>query len=171
MRARRCRRSSPDRLGRRWLHRRPRRLDQVPLEGGPARLLWDEEVNVDRFVGLPISPDGDRIVVRRTTGEYLSYSVSANAVEPIAGMASGLTPLRFDASGRSLYVATEQSGISRIEKLDLASGERTVWRELQPSHPTGILYVSMPVVAPDGCRLAHSYLRVISNLYLVEGLT
>jgi dipeptidyl aminopeptidase/acylaminoacyl peptidase len=149
---------------------RPRRLYRVPIDGGPARLLWDEEVNVNRFVGLPISPDGDRIVVRRNTGEHLSYSMNANAVEPLPGMVAGLTPLRFEASGRSLYVAAEQAGISRIETLDLATGERTLWRELKPSHPNGVLFVAMPLVAADGSRFAHSYLRVISNLYLVEGL-
>jgi serine/threonine protein kinase len=150
---------------------RPRRLYRVAIDGGPTRLLWDEEVNVNRFLGLPIAPDGDRIVVRRNAGEYLSYSLSANAAEPVPGLAPGLTPLRFEASGRSLYVAAERAGISRIETLDLASGERTLWRELQPSHPNGVLFVSMPVVAADGSRFAHSYLRVISNLYLVEGLS
>jgi hypothetical protein len=150
---------------------RPRRLCRVPLDGGPARRLWDEEVNVNRFVGLPISPDGDRIVVRRNTGAHLSYSFTANAADPVPGLVPELTPLRFEGSGRSLFVAAERAGISRIETLDLVSGERTLWRELQPSHPNGILFVSMPLVAADGSRFAHSYLRVISNLHLVEGLS
>ena len=57
-----------------------------------------------------------------------------------------------------------------IERLDLASNERTPWRQLQVPHPVGLLLVYKPVVAANGSRYAYSYLRVVSNLYLVEGL-
>ncbi len=153
--------SSPD---------RPRRLYEIAIAGGAPRLLWDEEVDFDRFVGLPISPDGDRVVLRRNTGEYVSYSVRANAVEPMKGLGPGQTPIRFDASGRSLYVTSGDARAREIHRLDLATGERTPWRTLRPPHPMGVLYMSKPIVSSDARRYAYSFMRVVSNLYLVEGL-
>ena len=38
------------------------------------------------------------------------------------------------------------------------------------TRPTGITFVGRPVVAPDGSRYAYSYIKHISDLYVVEGL-
>jgi hypothetical protein len=100
----------------------------------------------------------------------VSYSVSTNTAEPVAGPSPGQTPLRFDESGRSLHVWGGVAGERPIERLDLASGERTHWRVLEPPHPVGVIFVTKPVVAANGSRYACSFERVVSSLYLVEGL-
>ncbi len=62
---------------------------------------------------------------------------------------------------------TRRNGARR---LDLTTGERTLWQVLQPPHPMAVLYISTPVVAANGSRYAYSYMRVVSNLYFVDGL-
>ena len=39
-----------------------------------------------------------------------------------------------------------------------------------PADPTGVVRISSIFVAPDGTFYAYAYSRVLSNLYLVEGL-
>ena len=34
----------------------------------------------------------------------------------------------------------------------------------------GVVFVGRPIVAADGSRYAYSYLRTITNLYVIEGL-
>jgi hypothetical protein len=131
--------------------------------------VWDEEVDVD-WAGLAIAPDGDRLALRRTDGSPVMLSCGTGAARPIAGIAPGETIVRFDASGRSLYVGCVSGGAPCIERLDLESRRREPCRTLRPPDPTGILYLSSPVVTPDGDRHAYAYLHQTSDLYLVEGL-
>jgi dipeptidyl aminopeptidase/acylaminoacyl peptidase len=149
---------------------RAKRLYLMPIEGGRPELLWDELVEVDRMLGPPISPDGDRLVFRRGSGEPVMFSVPDRSAKPLRGLLPNDRALRFDETGRSLYVAAGDVGDRSIHRLDLESGERTPWRRLQPRDPTGIVFIGDPVITPDGSCLVYTYFRQLSDLYLVEGL-
>ena len=58
----------------------------------------------------------------------------------------------------------------RIDRLDLATGRREPWKEILPADATGVVRVSSVFLAPDGSFYVYAYSRVLSNLYLVEGL-
>jgi eukaryotic-like serine/threonine-protein kinase len=148
----------------------PRRLYRLAIEGGAPELLYDRDMRFERFAGLPFSPDGGRVVLRRASGEYVSYAMQEKAETPLPALAGTRRPLRFDAGGSGLYVSNVTDAGTVIERLDLATGELTPWRRLSPSNPLGVIYLSQPVVAADGSRFAYSFLRIVSNLYLVEGL-
>lgn len=89
--------------------------------------------------------------------------------EPLP-IAADEVALGFDDTGRHLYVGCSRDGGRCIERLDLQSGTRTPWGRLQPPDPTGILYTGHPVVTPRGHRYAYSFLRLLSDLYLVDGI-
>jgi hypothetical protein len=124
----------------------------------------------ERFAGLPFSPDGEQVVLRKASGEYVSYSLQGKGETPLPALPGTRRPLRFDASGNGLYVWSVTDADTVIERLDLATAELTPWRRLSPSNPLGVIYLSQPIVAADGSRFAYSFLRIVSNLYLVEGL-
>jgi dipeptidyl aminopeptidase/acylaminoacyl peptidase len=140
----------------------------VPLAGGAPRLLWDQEIEFDRFLGLPISGDGARLLVRDVSGEHRMLHWREARAEPIAELGREDDALTFDDTGAALYVRA-RSGRD-IERLDLASGERSAWRTLAPPDRVGVVFIGTPMVAAGGGRYAYSYLRLISNLYLIEGL-
>lgn len=55
--------------------------------------------------------------------------------------------------------------------MDVQSGERTAWKDLQLSDPTGVILVGDPSYTADGAGYAYDYWRTVSSdLYLVEGL-
>lgn len=71
--------------------------------------------------------------------------------------------------GRALY-ASERHGLTvKVFRRELASGRREPWMEITPADPTGIstLY---PLFAADGKSYVYTYVRFLSNLYLIEGL-
>jgi len=57
----------------------------------------------------------------------------------------------------------------RIVRFDVAHSSIRPWKELAPSDRTGLDYLMNAVVTPDGKSYAYSWLRDLSELYVVEG--
>ena len=58
----------------------------------------------------------------------------------------------------------------REQKLELATGRLEPWREFTLEDPAGLIRINPVRVAPDGRSWAYTYIRILSNLYVVEGL-
>jgi hypothetical protein len=58
---------------------------------------------------------------------------------------------------------------ARILKRDLATGERTLIRELRPEDPTGMT-LFRGIMAPSGDAFAAFYVRASTALFLARGL-
>ena len=58
----------------------------------------------------------------------------------------------------------------RIDRLELASGARSPWRELQPADTAGVGRIGDVLVTPDGSSYAYNCQRSLSDLYVAEGL-
>ena len=58
----------------------------------------------------------------------------------------------------------------KVYRLDAASGKRELWKELTPPDPAGISSLSPPAVAADGRTYVYSYNRILSDLFLAEGI-
>jgi eukaryotic-like serine/threonine-protein kinase len=146
------------------------RLYVQAIAGGAPRRLYEEEVHFDWWPGPPISPEGDRLILRRESGEVQLFSSSTRQMSPMPSLAAQDMPLRFDESGRFLYAARRERIYPCIDRISLDTGERTTLREICPPDPTGITYVTNPCVTPDGRHYAYSFLRNPSDLYIVEGV-
>ena len=79
-------------------------------------------------------------------------------------------PRRWSADGRSLYVAVRNAPGARIDRLDLATGKRTLVKTLMPADRAGLLDLSFINLSSDARSYVYSYPRVLSTLYLVDGL-
>jgi hypothetical protein len=58
----------------------------------------------------------------------------------------------------------------RIDRLELATGKRTFFREIAPADPTGVGSISSVQITPDGKSYCYSFMRGLSRLYVVDGL-
>ena len=76
----------------------------------------------------------------------------------------------YDTTDGALFVCHDDPFARVLVKLDLATGTRTHWRALRLPDARGVIYVGPPRIAPNGSRLAYTYLRMLNNLYVVEGL-
>ena len=86
------------------------------------------------------------------------------AVEPNEGI-MGWTP-----DSKSLYVSKRGTYPASVYRLEIATGKRELWKELTPPDPAGISNVSQPAIANDGKTYAYSYNRILSDLFLANGV-
>ncbi len=58
----------------------------------------------------------------------------------------------------------------KVYRFDPATGEKQLWKELVPADRAGVYHVGQLFVTPDARWYAYSYVRDLSDLYMVEGL-
>ena len=145
---------------------RPPRVFAQDLAGGSAKAVTPEGVEARL-----LSADGGSLVVRTPDKGYAIVSLDGGASRPIPGLNPGDRPLRFTADGRHLFLRDGSRELpARVLRLDLATGRREVWKELTPGDPAGITLLQPSAISDDGKTILFIYSRVLSDLYLAEGL-
>jgi hypothetical protein len=150
---------------------RPGRLFAQEVPDGLPRPLTPEGTSPVPGPGSMVSPDG-RLVAAAYTSETPAPSfalspTAGGAAIPIPGI-GGDQPLCWSSDGRFLYVQGGWLPL-RIQRLDLRTGRKQLWKELRPPDPTGTRFHST-VLAPDGGAYFYEYGRHLSTLYVVDGL-
>ena len=56
-----------------------------------------------------------------------------------------------------------------IERIDLATGARTIVFTPGAAKPRETVYSAPPIVSADGRTYAYTYFSITSNLYMLEG--
>lgn len=152
---------------------RAERLYVQDVAGGRPRAVTPPGVG---FLGhifsvRPLSPDGRQVVALAPGGELWVYPLEGSKPHAVAGFEPGDAFLRWHADGRSLFVWRRDPGApARVFRLDLATGAKEPWLEIRPPDPAGIYTFTALVLTPDGRSYAYTYGRLLSELYLVEGL-
>ena len=59
---------------------------------------------------------------------------------------------------------------AKIFRVDAVTGRRELVRQLTPLDPAGVLSIDPVRMTSDGKSYVYSYRRLLSDLYLVEGL-
>ena len=54
--------------------------------------------------------------------------------------------------------------------MDVASGRREPWKDLAPSDLSGLVLITRIFLTPDAKSYAYNYRRILSELYMAEGL-
>ena len=117
-----------------------------------------------------LSPDGSLAAAIDAKGALVLYPVAGGAPRPVPGAAPGDVPLIFSEDGRSVFVRSSPGVPARVERLDLAAGTRSSWVELAPADGAGVEAVTDVLLTPDGATYAFSFVRILSDLFVVDGL-
>ncbi|HEY7574096.1 MAG TPA: hypothetical protein VIB08_02975, partial [Thermoanaerobaculia bacterium] len=145
------------------------RLYVQALDGGKPRPISPEGVRAG-LPGIAVSPDGKWVAVLGPDRKTTLYSAADGAARAVAGAAEDEFPVRFGADGKSLYTWKRGELPARVVRVDLENGRREVWKELMPLDPAGVERISNVVVAPEAHAYAYAFARVLSDLFVVEGL-
>ena len=157
-----------------------RRLLLTGNEEGKALRAWIVDT-AGASAPRPITPEGIGCwlaVARRphrrvrAAAERRATSTRSTAGEPrpIRGLRARRRLLQWTADGRYVLVSEAYSVPARVMKIDVQTGERTLWREIVPLNPVGIAGTIVPAVTPDLSAWAYSLLRNVNDLYVVDGL-
>jgi eukaryotic-like serine/threonine-protein kinase len=139
------------------------------LEGGDPRPMDLEEIGAGYFWN-PISPDGRWAAIPNPHGGFSIRSLAGEPVPAGPALESGEYPIRWTPDGRGLYVFRENGRRFEIKVLDQATGKRASQRVVESEDPAGLICFGPVLVTADGGAYAYNYFRILSDLYVVEGL-
>lgn len=150
---------------------RPTRLYAVSLRGKAVRPITAEGVAMPPGASCrPLSPDGRRILALVNPGELTVHDTETGDQVGGCRIEPEEEPIRWHADGRDVFLWSPGVNPVRIQRVNVETGERRLWKELIPSDPTGIICTRFIVMTPDGETCAISYMRNQSQLHLVRGL-
>lgn len=115
-----------------------------------------------------LTPEGDRVLATEPNGNLALVQLDGGPARPVAQNMAG-EALGWSADGRSVYLG-EFAIPGHFLRLSLATGKSEPWRELMPADPAGIESLMPRAITPDGGSYVYTYRRVLSDLYLVQGL-
>jgi eukaryotic-like serine/threonine-protein kinase len=148
-------------------------------EPGHALRLYVE--SLDEAKGRPISPEGvgPRFVVSRK-GDWVAgtgldhktylYPVAGGEPRPVPGIEHEEIPAAWSADDKLLFVFRTGEVPAKVFQVDVVAGRRTLWKTIQPADAAGISTIGGLIITPDAKSYVYSYVRTLSDLYLVEGL-
>ncbi len=145
------------------------RLWVLSLRGGPPRPLTPEGFSF--YVGDPVSPDGRLVAARGPDRKfYLCAIEEGGAPRPIPGVSPDEQVAQWTRDGGSLYVYSGSELPAKIHVVEVSTGRRTLWKELNPADPAGVTWAGPVIISADGRTYAYSYRRYLEDLYLADGL-
>jgi len=146
-------------------------LSIVGLEGGRPKPL--PLTGIDAYAGVAFSPDltraayagaGHRVVIVPLAG-----GASETVPEAVLGDCEHLS--RWSRDGSYLIVQNLCEVPSRVDRIDVRTGERTYWKDLAPNDRAGVVRIGPVRFTTDENGYAYGYRRVIaSDLFVVDGL-
>jgi hypothetical protein len=117
-----------------------------------------------------ISPDGKSVAAVGPDQNGYVYPVDGGQPRPIPGFPVGDTPVAWAADGRSLYIYRSGELPAQVQRLDLASGQKQLWKQLMPADDAGVTDIGPILITPDTKTYVYEYGRTLSDMYLVDGL-
>jgi serine/threonine protein kinase len=143
------------------------RLYVFDIASGKSQPITAEGVNGTAFV---ISPDSQMVAGIGPDQKGYLYPTAGGEPRAIPGFNSGEQPITFSSDNHFLYVYQPGELPARVDKLDLQTGKRTLWKQLMPSDPAGVETIGPILITPDAKTCIFGYHRMLADLYLVEGL-
>jgi Tol biopolymer transport system component len=138
-------------------------IEALNGSGGP-KAVTEAGVTVRR-----VSPDGKMAVGIRDGGLFL-HQLDDGSSKRIGAAEPGELAIRWAADQRSIFTSVPKGGASfQVYRVDAATGQRKLWKELKPPDPVGVTMFSL-TVTPNGEAYVYSYQRDLADLYLITGL-
>jgi Tol biopolymer transport system component len=160
-----------------------RRVVFTAQEGSAPSRLYVQDIDAaePRPVGPPgtgfptVSPDGKTIAAVAPGGGVILFSIDGGELRPPPGLEPGDIPTRWSADGASLFLTRYAGRSTEVHQLEVSTGRQERLWKVAPQDPAGA-FPSGAGPGPalrltgDGKSYAYSYARVLSDLYLVDGL-
>ena len=136
------------------------------LDEGKARAISPEGVS-SNFV---VSPNGDLVAAIASDQKIYTYPITSGEARLVPGAEAGDAPTGWSSDGRTLFVFRYGELPAKVVQVDLATGRRKPWKDLEPADSAGIDTISGIMMTPDAKGYVYGYVRTLCDLYLVEGL-
>ncbi len=142
---------------------RPGRDFVQDIAGGPPRPLTPEGVHTMAFL------DDGSVVGRDAENRLFIYPAQGGDPQPVAGPPEEGFPCQSAPDGRSFCVVEKHGLTFTFFTRDIRTGRREVRGKVTPADSAGLLEVH-PILAENGKSYVYSYSRLLTHLWVEEGL-
>ncbi len=116
-----------------------------------------------------LSADGTLVLARGPEGKYFVYPIAGGEPRPVPGLTETDVLAQWSADGRTVLVYRRAEIPCRLERVDLATGHRTLFKEFAPADRTGLLSMREMFVTDDLRSYAYTAYYQVSSLFVSEG--
>jgi Tol biopolymer transport system component len=143
------------------------RLYVQSIEDGSApRPISEEGIN-STFV---LSPNGQLVAAVGPDKKVYTYPIDGGEPRLVPGVQPDEAPTGWSSDGRTLFVFRYGQIPAQIVEIDIATGQRKPWKQLEPADAAGIDTINGVMMSADAKGYVYGYIRTLCDLYLVEGL-
>jgi eukaryotic-like serine/threonine-protein kinase len=134
------------------------------IDGGAPKPLTPEGVG-----NCAVSPDGQLVIGKDIASIARFYPMDGGAPRDIPGLLPHET-FQWSSDPHILYAYQLKQEPVKVYRLNVITGERQFFREFHPNDVTGLCDMSHIIFSADGRAYVYSYIRMLSELYVVKGL-
>jgi dipeptidyl aminopeptidase/acylaminoacyl peptidase len=135
--------------------------------GGPFRAISPEGLDAR---AMAVHPDGSYLAAADADGRWWRFPVGEGEPQHLAWVEIGEQVIRWSADGKYLFVVRPSPLQLVIDRIDTATGKRAPWLELMPDDRAGLYDVGPALLSGDGMSYVYSFRRVLSTLYVLDGV-
>jgi Tol biopolymer transport system component len=143
------------------------RMYVLDIDHGAAKAISPEGSG---DVQMAVTADGKYVVGLGPDGARVLYPLDGGEPRPILGMQPGEAIDQFSADGKTFFVHNFAGLPCNITRVDLATGQRTLWKQITPADAAGVDSIEGVSITPDEKSYVYAYVRQLSDLYEVEGI-
>jgi Tol biopolymer transport system component len=143
------------------------RVYVMDVAGGAPRAISPEGFRQFRRT---VTPDGKSVVVAGPDLKRYVYPIAGGAPRPLSTLDPGDQPTRWSADGSMLYIYRRGEIPAKAYRVNVQTGEKTLWREFQPYERAGVLNANPIIPTPDGTNYIAAYRQQLSDLFLLSGV-
>src|SRR5208282_3217891 len=116
-----------------------------------------------------LSSDGKLVLARGPEGKYSIYPIAGGEPWPVPGLTETDVIAQWSADGRSVLVYRRAEIPCRLERLELATGHRTLFKEFAPTDRAGLLSMREIFITDDLRSYAYTAYYQVASLFVSEG--
>jgi serine/threonine protein kinase len=117
---------------------------------------------------LRVSPDGKRVITLQPDHTFYIQGLGGGEPKEIPGLERDDEPIQWSDDGRAVFVKAAGDFVTKIYRVDLATGQRREWRDIDPPNKVG--HVGLEVnpggilITPDGKVCIYTYWILLQQL-------
>jgi eukaryotic-like serine/threonine-protein kinase len=143
----------------------PLRTYEMDLDGGKPQPIGPPD-----FRGVGVAKDGMRIVGTRASGEAVIFDKGSQQLQTISGIERGELIQGWTEDGQALLVTASTPWEGQIYRVEVGSGKRTLLQKVELVDKAGVSLNLRLYYAERSKTYVYETRRILSNLYIVEGL-
>ena len=118
-----------------------------------------------------LSPDGTLLVTRGADKKYLIYSLNGGEPRPALGLTAEDNVVQWSSDGRSWFVYRGREIPCRVERVNVATGRRELFKAMAPANRAGVLSLTPIAISDDEQSYLYATYQQVSSLFVTAPAT